>query len=111
MKISNLGQIVSASVTHNPTILKKVMIEKGEIPRITNFTQSRFPVGQSAPAHSHSDMFEVFLVESGIGVFVIDGIEYVVSAGSCIRIDLHEMHEIRNTGDEELILTYFGIEV
>jgi mannose-6-phosphate isomerase-like protein (cupin superfamily) len=111
MKIVSLQETGAVGVSHNPAIKKKVLIEKGEIPRITNFTQSRFPVGKSAPAHSHSDMYEVFLVEAGRGVFVINSVEYPVSVGSCIRIDLYEMHEIRNIGDEELILTYFGIEV
>jgi mannose-6-phosphate isomerase-like protein (cupin superfamily) len=81
MRITSLETIPEQPVTHNPAILKKVFIKNGEIPRITNFTQSRFPAGESAPApaHAHSDMYEVFLVESGVGVFVIDGVEHVVT--------------------------------
>lgn len=111
MNISSLSTIAEEPVKHNPEIVKRVFVRNGEIPRITNFTQSRFPVGASAPAHAHTDMYEVFLVESGQGTFVINGTDYVVEAGSCVRIDLNEMHEIRNTGTTELVLTYFGVEV
>jgi mannose-6-phosphate isomerase-like protein (cupin superfamily) len=111
MKITNLNEIVEEPVSHNPEILKKVMIRNGEIPKITNFTQSRFPSGAVASAHSHTDMYEIFLVQSGSGVFKINGQEIVVSAGSCVRVDLNESHEIQNTGQEELVLLYFGVEV
>ncbi len=111
MKITKFSDIEALPVSHNPHIQKKVLIEKGEIPRITNFSRSRFPPGESAPAHSHRDMYEVFLVESGSGVFRIDGKDYEVKAGSCVRVDLQEMHEIINTGDDYLVLTYFGVEV
>jgi len=111
MKILNLSEIHEEPVSHNPEILKKVMVRSGHIPKLTNFTQSRIPSGVFAPAHSHSDMYEVFLVESGSGVFKIDGNTVEVSSGSCVRVDLNEMHEIQNTGQYDLVLTYFGVEV
>jgi mannose-6-phosphate isomerase-like protein (cupin superfamily) len=111
MKILKFSDIEPLSVSHNPLIQKKVLIEHGEIPKITNFSRSRFPPGEAAPAHAHRDMYEVFLVESGSGVFRIDGTDYQVKAGSCVRVDLHETHEIVNTGEDYLVLTYFGVEV
>lgn len=109
MKILNLSQIPDEPVVHNPSILKRVMLRAGELPHLTNFSQSRFGPGHLAPAHSHADMCEVFLVESGNGVIRIDGTEHPMLPGTCVAVDVGEIHEIENTGTEDLVLTYFGI--
>ena len=54
-------------------------------------------------------MPEVFLVEQGNGVIRINGQEYPVEAGMCITVEPGELHEVTNTGEEELVLTYFEI--
>lgn len=76
MKLSSLNDLPEESVSHNPEIKKKVMLRFGDLPHLTNFSQSRFAPGQTAPAHAHQNMCEVFFVESGSGVIHIDGKEY-----------------------------------
>lgn len=41
----------------------------------------------------------------------IDGQAYPLQPGTCIAVEPHEEHEVRNTGTTELILTYFGLRV
>lgn len=69
-------KLTEESVSHNPEIKKKVMLRFGDLPHLTNFSQARFAPGQTAPAHAHQDMCEVFFVEAGSGVIYIDSKEY-----------------------------------
>ena len=110
MKITNLNNLPQKQVSHNPEITKKVMLTNQHIPHLTNFSQATFTPGQIASAHSHQDMHEVFFVSAGEGIMRIDGKEHDLTPGVCIAIATGEIHEVINTGTEDLVLTYFGIE-
>lgn len=111
MKRTALDSLEEEPVSHNPAIKKKVMLRLGELPHLTNFAQARFGPGQTAAAHAHSDMCEVFFVESGHGIIQIDGQSHTLSAGVCVAVEPGEVHEVCNTGQEELVLTYLGLRV
>ncbi|MBO9997725.1 MAG: cupin domain-containing protein [Cyanobacteria bacterium SID2] len=111
MKHLSLQNIPTQGVSHNPNIRKQVMLKSGDLPHLTNFAQARFAPGQVAAAHAHSDMCEVFFVESGSGTIYIDDTPYPLEPGTCIAVEVGEVHEISNTGEEELVLTYFGLQV
>ena len=111
MIIRSLQDLPVQSVSHNPDIRKKVMLRFGDLPNLTNFAQAYIAPGQISPAHSHQDMCEVFFVQSGSGIIRIDDIEYPLLPGSCYGVEVGEVHEIVNTGTEELVLTYFGLQV
>lgn len=111
MKISSLTTLPLESVSHNPAIQKQVMLRKGELPHLTNFSQARFAPGQAAPGHSHGDMVEVFFVEAGSGTMYVDDQAHALRPGTCIAVEAGERHEVVNDGDAELVLTYFGLRV
>ena len=111
MKIMQLADLPAQEVRHNPAIKKKIMVGYHELGTITQFSQAVFPPGSCAPAHQHQDMAEVFFIESGTGRISIDGVDHKLEPGVCAVIDLHEDHEIENTGDENLVITFFGINV
>ena len=110
MKITNLDRVKAKEVSHNPEIKKKVMLSMGDLPHLTNFSQAIFAPGQIATNHYHRDMCEVFFVESGEGKICVDGREFALTPGTCIAIEINEEHEITNTGESNLIITYFGIK-
>ncbi|MEM7592028.1 MAG: cupin domain-containing protein [Cyanobacteria bacterium P01_A01_bin.83] len=110
MKIANLNQLPQQTVSHNPKIKKQVMLSQGDIPHLTNFSQATFAPGQTAAAHAHQDMSEVFFVSSGNGLIRINEQEYHLFPGVCVSVEPGEVHEVFNSGEEDLILTYFGIE-
>jgi quercetin dioxygenase-like cupin family protein len=105
----HLHSLPVEGVSHNPEIRKRVMLRSGAVPHLTNFSQSRFGPGQRAVAHAHADMFEVFFVEDGEGTILIDGAEHPLVPGVCAVVEPGEVHELRNHGPGELVLTYFGI--
>lgn len=110
MKIINIEQISSQSVSHNPEIKKKVMLSLGDLPHLTNFSQATFAPQQVASNHCHQDMSEVFFVQSGTGTICINDRLFSLTPGTCIAVETGEYHEITNTGNVDLILTYFGIK-
>ncbi|MEM8501096.1 MAG: cupin domain-containing protein [Pseudomonadota bacterium] len=110
MKVSSLENTIESEVSHNARIKKKLLVSNGEVSHLTNFSRAIFPPGEIAGAHSHSDMTEIFLVESGEGVFLIDEKSVPLKAGTCVTVTPNEVHELRNTGSDQLIVLYFGIE-
>lgn len=111
MKITVLGDLPPQAVSHNPAIQKKVMLQRGDLPHLTNFSQARFAPGQVANGHAHADMCEVFFVESGHGTIHINGEPYPLSPGTCVAVEPGEVHEVVNSGAVDLVLTYFGLRV
>ena len=111
MKIVSLTELQDQRVSHNPNIKKRVMITRGELGKLTTFSQAIFPVDEVAQVHRHESMGEVFFVQSGEGEIRIDDASYKLLPGVCALIEPHEEHEVKNTGDEELVITYFGITI
>jgi mannose-6-phosphate isomerase-like protein (cupin superfamily) len=109
MKLIIIDEVPETGVSHNPRIRKRQIIANGEIGSITNYARAVFPPGEIASAHSHDDMTEVFTVESGCGEIQIDDVAHEFSVGMSIVVEPGEVHEITNTGNAELIVTYFGV--
>jgi mannose-6-phosphate isomerase-like protein (cupin superfamily) len=111
VKIVSLANLPKQQVSHNPEIEKKVMLEAGDLPHVTSFSQAVFGPDQVVSPHTHADMVEVFLVEAGAGVICVDGEAHPLEIGTCVAVAPGEVHEIVNTGATELVLTYFGVAV
>ncbi|MDB9495389.1 cupin domain-containing protein [Spirulina major CS-329] len=109
MKYTSLHRQVATSVSHNGAIAKTVLLAPGEAEPVIQFAQATFPPGQIAPSHAHGDMAEVFFVESGWGEIVIEEQVHRLEPGVCVLVEPQERHEVRNTGTEPLVLTYFGV--
>ena len=110
MKKVSLEELPREGVSHDPQILKQVMLRRGDAPHLTAFSRATLQPGQTAHAHQHQDMFEVFFVESGAGSITISGGEHQLTRGVCLMVEPGELHEITNNGTAELVLIYFGIE-
>lgn len=109
MKFSVLSQLPIQFSNHNQAIQKKVMLKPGDIPYLTNFSQAVFSPGQKVIPHYHETMYEVFFVESGEGIIRINEVDYPLLSGNCITVEPGEVHELINTGETDLIVTYFGV--
>ena len=111
MDLTNRSQIPETGVSHNKSIRKRVLIEKGRIPKLTNFSQSTIKPGQHCPAHTHPDMWEVYLVEAGHGIIVLDGEKISLQPGDRLIVEPGEQHSMQNhSTSDDLLLTYFGFE-
>ena len=109
MKLVRLASLPDDAVSHNPAIRKRVLLGAGDVANVTQFALARFTPGQIASAHAHPDMSEVFFVTGGEGTILVDGEAHRLTTGTCVAIHPGERHEIRNDGETELVLTYFGV--
>jgi mannose-6-phosphate isomerase-like protein (cupin superfamily) len=109
MKYCSLNTIQFQSVSHDPQIVKKIMIENGEIPKIVGFAQVYIKPGQKVERHVHQDKYEVFLIEDGEGTIKINDKAYSIKKGDCFRLDPGDFHEIIPSGDIPIVITYFGV--
>lgn len=110
MKYCSINTIKSQPVSHDPHIMKKIMIENGEIPNIVGFAQVYIKPGQKVERHVHQDKFEVFLIEEGEGKIKINDETYPIKTGDCFRLDPGDFHEIVPSDDTSVVITYFGVE-
>ena len=110
MKHTHLSTLPSEPVSHNPEIQKQIMIRSGVIPNLTNFSTAIFKPGQETTVHHHEDMYEVFFVSKGEGIININGEDYKLDSGACFVIEPKDDHLLKNTGEEDLHLIYFGVK-
>jgi mannose-6-phosphate isomerase-like protein (cupin superfamily) len=109
MKLTSLDTTPTSDVSHNARIRKQLLIGNGTIRHLTNFSRAVFPAGEIACAHSHRDMTEVFFIESGSGEMAVNERTIHMTPGVCITIEPGEIHELRNTGSDPLVVLYFGV--
>lgn len=109
MKLIHLSEIEEMGVSHNPDIKKRVILDKNYIPKLMTLGQATFQPGQSVDTHKHDTMFEVFYIQSGKALFVINGKSVELSPNDCLSIEPGELHSQKNPFSEPVTWLYFGI--
>jgi len=109
LKITSIHSTEKSAVSHNPKIKKHVLIANGEIENVTNFSEAIFPPGETAYAHSHRDMTEVFFIKSGSGTISVSDRTILLDEGMCVTVEPNEAHEIINTGVTDMVVMCIGI--
>lgn len=109
MKTVLLADLPEEGVSHDPDLIKKVMIRGGEVPHLKQFARLRMSTGQVANAHAHAGEYEIIFVESGEGIVRVDERKSRIVKGACVVFELREVHEITNAGAEDLVLIYFQV--
>ena len=109
MKLIELKDIPLKPVSHDPQILKQVMIEEGVVPRLAKFSRAVIKAGKSVSPHKHESMYEILLLLTGKGQLIVDGNKLELSAGQCLIVEPGELHSIPEVS-EDIDMVYFGIE-
>ena len=109
MKLINLKDVPLTNVSHDPQILKQVMINTGMIPGLTKFSKAVVPAGQSVSPHTHDSMYEILFFLTGRGELLVNGKKVEILSDQCIVIEPGEVHSITKVLDD-IELVYFGIE-
>jgi mannose-6-phosphate isomerase-like protein (cupin superfamily) len=63
------------------------------------------PPGSGIGAHDHVDEDEIYIIQKGRGLMTDGGREFEVSAGDAILTGQGASHSIKNTGEEDLVVT------
>ncbi|CAM9687651.1 unnamed protein product [Discosporangium mesarthrocarpum] len=105
-----LSDLAVEAVNHEGGgISKQVMVINGQVPHLTGFSRAVFKPGQSVGIHKHKDMDEVFFVQEGRGIFVVEEVVLQATPGTCVHVAAGQTHDISNTGKEDMVVLYFGI--
>ena len=109
MIVSKLDQLKLSVVSHNHNIAKKQILDNTVCAPLAQFAQAVFPPGEKVAAHSHADMTEVFFVQSGSGTIRVNDTRITLSPGTTVTVQPGEQHELDNTGEQDLVILYFGL--
>ena len=96
-----------------PGVLKKVLLVKDDLVegRTQMINWALLPVGKSFEAHYHEDMQEVFIILNGYVKIIVDNEEADLSKGDAVVIPLRSVHEMKNTGTEDVEYIAIGISL
>ena len=109
MKLIHRGSLTAEPVSHDRDIMKMVFLRKGDIPNLVYLSQVSIPPGRLTSEHSHADLAEVYVVNSGCGELILDGVSHVINPGSCAAVEPGERHSFVCLGKAPLEMTYFGL--
>jgi quercetin dioxygenase-like cupin family protein len=107
--IRHSGEITPEGVSHDPDILKRVFLRAGEMPHVLQLATAVFEPGQTAAAHAHDGMVEIFLCTEGSGSVVVDGRPHELRQGTMFVCEPGEVHEVGSA--DGMSVTVFAIEV
>ena len=74
------------------------MLGKGRL-----FAENTVPPGASIGLHPHEGDVEAYYILQGTGRYYDNDVEFDIQAGDMARVDDHNLHGIRNTGDVPLV--------
>ncbi|GMR04659.1 MAG: hypothetical protein BMS9Abin23_0561 [Thermodesulfobacteriota bacterium] len=103
MKIHRFADAEIKSVSHDPQLKKRLLVEKS-ISCISNLSHIKLVPGQTAVPHCHEGAYEVFYCISGRVVFGFGEEEAAIGAGDVLVAGPDEEHSIKRVvGDSELL--------
>ena len=120
IRASSLDNVPARPLHHQATSeIVRDLLKYDEIPGITNLSQVALPPGDIIERHVHPTKYEVFMVLSGSGRFKVwspgadvnDEPREVIylKTGVSVNVGPEEPHEITPTGEEALVMLYFGV--
>ncbi len=98
MKLVRISELPLEPVSHDPELKKRVLLR--EVGTLEALSHIVLPKGSRASLHSHRDLYEVFYIIRGRIVFVVEGRECELGAGTVLAIEPGEEHEIRDVKEE-----------
>mmetsp|Transcript_75561 Transcript_75561/g.127071 ORF Transcript_75561/g.127071 Transcript_75561/m.127071 type:complete len:177 (-) Transcript_75561:21-551(-) len=125
--VRHLDQQLVERVGHGPEssiVRKRVLLKPHELPHLLGFSQAVIPPQGEVAWQVHATKYEVFTVMSGVGVFSVadspnadpssgdnNAISHdtVMGEGVTITVRPRYYHAMKNTGEDDLVLMYFGI--
>ncbi|NWF54594.1 MAG: cupin domain-containing protein [Syntrophaceae bacterium] len=99
--------------TQSPSVWKKVLLQKADLLEgwVQMVNWCRMEPGKAFRAHYHEDMEEVFLILKGQAKILLNGKEASLAEGEAVIIPPREVHEMKNTGAEDLEYLVLGISM
>jgi mannose-6-phosphate isomerase-like protein (cupin superfamily) len=115
MKIFRLKEREWIPASHespqSPSVWKKVLLQKADLleGRVQMVNWCRMEPGKTFHPHYHEDMEEVFILLKGRARIFVPGEEADLREAEAVVIPPREVHEMKNTGEEDLEYLALGI--
>jgi quercetin dioxygenase-like cupin family protein len=106
MKFVSLKDAEVKPVSHDPNLMKKVLLGPGELPHIGAVSHIVLNPGDRASAHSHADAHEVFWGIKGAITFRIEGKDVRLLPDACLVVEPGEEHSVEGA-EEGSEMLYF----
>jgi len=88
------------------TITIRHYLEPEEIKAKTRLcSELTLPPGASIGLHDHVNEDEIYLIQKGQGSMIDNGREFPVTAGDAVLTGQGASHSVKNTGEEDLLIT------
>jgi len=108
MHLIKLTEQPLQDVSHDPGLKKRILLNSGIVPAITQLATTSIAPNMATRSHVHRDVTEVFVILEGTAQARIDGREVVLQSGDCLVVEPGEAHALVNVGAVDLRLLYFG---
>jgi mannose-6-phosphate isomerase-like protein (cupin superfamily) len=115
MKIFRLNELEWIPASHEnqqtPSVWKKVLLEKANLleGRVQMVNWCRMEPGKAFSPHYHEDMEEIFLILRGKARIRIGEGAAEIKSQEAVVILPRDVHEMQNTGEEDLEYLALGI--
>lgn len=103
MDVQNLDQVASFT-TKDGSEIRELLAERNSCIRNQSLAEARLAPGQATTPHYHAITEEIYFLTAGTGEMTIDGEVRSVRVGDAIAIPPQAVHQLRNTGTDELRL-------
>ncbi len=115
MKVIRASSLPYVPASHEdprkPGAMKKILFQKADLQpgHFQMLNWAKIAPGQGFNPHYHEDMQEVFIIVSGTGEMTIGGERETLERGDTVLVSAGQVHEMRNTGSQDLEYLVFGI--
>lgn len=115
MKVIRGSQLEFVPASHEdpgePGVMKKVLLRKDDFIRgeVQMINWALLPAGRSFRPHYHEDMQEVFIIVRGRAKITVDDEQAEIGAGDAVVIPVGGIHEMENTGKEDVEYVVVGV--
>ena len=95
---------VSAFTTKDSSTIREIMAPRNSCVERQSLAEATIIPGASTEAHFHPGTEEIYYILKGRGVLAVDGETRDVVPGDGIAIPAGSRHQIRNNGEDNLVL-------
>ena len=103
MDIQNIDRVESF-ITKDGSEIRELLAHRNSCIRNQTLAEARLPVGRATTPHRHVKTEEIYYILVGEGVMRVDAETRSVTVGDAIAIPPGAVHQITNTGHDELKL-------
>jgi quercetin dioxygenase-like cupin family protein len=94
-------------VSHDPSLIKSLLVDRGVLPGIGGISRILLPSGSRVEEHVHENGYEVFYLISGEAAALVGKEKLSLGPGHCLIVEPGEPHGFDDIGEDAELLYFF----